>query len=1365
MMINTKAHPSKQVYEKQFTELLDVNKFSYGIISNVDVTKKNSPLWCDVASLQASVTLNGFPSYYDTLKEEFNPTIHVVSTPTADEKPNHIYVGFKDADYDETKKQYFFKFDFVFKDSEPISEKEIGTGGVDYKKLLPNIIDISLSSESYSSFTEVETLSELVQEGQFYCDKVVGEIRFIGKYTEYVNIEYVTRNGDVKETLKSINEAFTSANEMGLGIKASVRDPYVVIVGINETFGITSNDSLLRIDSTSRVYINAGSAVMPSGNKVTLSKNKILQVEVQNISGKVFFIVLSTDYEAFSTGVNEFGEECDKEIKIKDASNCISIVEDFDENADNICLGVFKPFATNISEYTNDVIEIDSIKEKFSYVRPWYSPKDVKHCELFGTGIKTKNNPHAISFNDIDTENTLHNKLMSRGVILSKPIDRQDTCGVFKEYTIKKNEIKFDSDNSIFGYNAYENKYSNYNQKTHFAYFVLPEIPISVTYIRDNNGNPLSTYMWVENTSLVKVNLTEDSTLKDSFTIGYYCESSLEPYISNEGSNIELKELRSNCVVFSEGKDVGDINKSVSFTDVENIDKNYDILVDKNGKFVKVPETSVSTNLDLIDGELSSLFSRSRLEVILTNIPNKPELDCPIALRGNGSCQEKVEIYQSFGLFTLDDYGRETLKYESMVCPKPFVPNVNEYSGNSVTLTCEESKQNLVYFDELKIDYFKVDKTGTFCFDVRNDRIINDGVTIDLEVLNEEENNVGTAVKIKHIQNDVSRELVIENESILNSRSITIKSEVFNKVKAYGRWEITFIKGTNSSEYYVSNLSIKLNYGIIKPILYSKVEDSYLKLKQVKNLDGTYSVNPLYGVSSSVKDNADFNVVINIVGVSNGENITESITFDSTFRNQQSLNSKVSENVFDEVTKYSITEVNTSGKITILVYPVGNVNNMCSLFNCNYKNLKVTRLTDTRRVIPNLEYEDKNYIGKVPDVIHNTLGVLSSEKIKPYFEFTNSDVETIEGISLYSSTHFEVKVFSKVNDYEYTTESTYNGTYYEVTDISLPYGYYVRTKNQTPTNDIDYTVIKLAFDSKSIEVTHWDISWTTLNNAFTGLKSLKKIPRTWEGCDNVTNGNNAFKNCSNLVSVPYLWDSLNNIVYMESMFENTMIAKVSNNFSPLSNVKSMRKCFKDCRKLSIDSLSFEDLVSIEGNGLEHTFENCRIDKITSWYGLEKVTSLAYTFSNAYVTSIPTIWDGLENVVSMDNAFSYCNFTSVPLDFEGLGKLQNAKEMFKGCSKLTDIPSTWKHFNNVTSLEGFCCECTSLTKIPKSWAELVNVVSVERIFYNCSSVVTGGDEDVESMINLQYFNEAFYGMDSWEVDADEIYERMINIRGV
>ena len=1303
-MINTKAHPNKQYYKKQFEELLNVEKMSYGIISDSNPTTKNSPLWCDVTSVQASISINYLPKYYDTIKESFNPMIHIVSNTN-----NEIYLTTK-----ESNETGHFTFCFSFDILE--NSKEVFCVGTTQTEILHDSLkDVSISSNSYSEFEEVFSIDNLA-EGKFYCDRENGNVKFIGRLNETATISYSFYENNEQNTINSIYEALLNANKEHLGIKPYNNTSSITLIGIeNNQESIKTNSDIFSLKVSSRIYVKKGSAVMKSGNVVSLSKDIILNFNYTN--NNLYYIVFKTDFEESEIGIDEFGEEQVKSITSKNGT--VFIVDTYEENEDSICIGIFKTVLSDIN-----IKEIDSNKELFD-IRPWYSPSDVKHESLLGTGKKTPNNPHAISFNDIDSNNTLHNKLLSNVVILSKPTDRQDTCGEIKKYFIKREEVKFDSNNSIFGFNFSEETEIDYEKQTHYAYFVLPEIPLSILSIEDENGNTISGYEWLEHTSIIKVNTRN---LVD-FYVKYYHEKTLEPSISNEGSEVELKDVRENCVVFTEGKSITSINKIVSFK--ENIDKNYSVYVKKDGSFIKIPSLASSNNLNTIEGELSNLFSRNRLELIITS-KNKNVLDCPFSVKCQGTTTERVEIYQSFGLYELDSNKNVYLKDESMVCPNPCVPTVS--NEDDLYVICEKSSQKHIDFYEMKKDNFVfTNQENEINFISREDRYIYGGIDVDLEFIVPEERHDVFYLKIEHVNNGNSTSIEIELESI--SSSLTIHSDLFDEINSYGEWIVTVNK-----EIKVKTLSIKVNYGKIEPIIYSKIDETYTRLKELSKEGNTYEVNPYYGSTFEAKDNKDFYVSVDIVGTVNGENLTETIEFDSTYRNQKGLNSKVSNNVFDNVFKYSISESTASGKLSILAYPVGNVNNMCGIFECSYNNLNVSKLYDIRNVKPNLLYENRNVIGLTPSFSNSLFNVLEQEKLEHYFEIRNisDDHTTLENVTFYSATSFVAKIIN--GNSTVTKLSIEDNGIYKVEIAELPYGYSVRTQNQNITKEnrnlIPYIVEIQNDDGEhsdekwKVEIVNWDISWTSLNGLCDRMKSLSKIPSTWEGCDNIVDMKNAFID-SKILSIPRTWRSLSKVEVLENAFKNCLIKYIPNSWKGLNSVYNMKQCFENCANLKINELSFIGLDNIKNDGLYFTFCGCKINKINSFKGLEKITSLHYTFAYTELKSIPDNWDSLENVTNINGTFIDCDIEEIPKSWNGFNSVTNASETFKNCTSLKSIPESWMGLNKVQTLFG--------------------------IFQNCSSVKTGGTKDAESLLMIQDYRYSLDGLTSWDYDAQVIYD--------
>lgn len=1310
-MINTKAHPNKQYYKKQFEELLDVEKMSYGIVSDLNPTTKGSPLWCDITSVQASISLSYFPKYYDTIKETFNPLIHIISNTN-----NEIYLTTK-----ENNEIGYFRFYFSF-DTIEDSKEVFCTGTNQTETLHDSISNVSISSTSYSDFEEVTSPNDLV-EGKFYCDKENGIVKFIGRINESASINYSYYVGNEQDTINSMYEALSNANREHFGIKPYNNINSITLIGIeNNQESIKTNSDIFLLKVSSRIYVKKGSAVMKSGNIISLNKDIVLNFNYT--SSNLYYIVFRTNFEESGIGIDEFGEEQVKSILANNGT--LSIVDTYEENEDSICIGVFKTVLDDIN-----IKEIDSNKEIFYKVRPWYSPSDVKHELLLGTGKKTANNPHALSFNDIDINNTLHNKLLSSGVILSKPTDRQDTCGELKKYFVKKDEVKFDSNNSLFGFNFSKENESNYEKCIHYAYFVLPEIPLSILSIEDENGNIINGYEWIEHTSIIKVN----TNILTDFYVNYYHESTLEPSISNEGSEVELKDVRDNCVVFTEGKSITNVNKIVSFK--ENVDKNYSVYIKKDGSFIKIPSLASSNNLNIIEGKLSNLFSRNRLELVITN-KSKNVLDCPFSVKCQGTTTEEVKIYQSFGLYELDANKNVYLKDESMICPNPCIPTISDV--DDLYVECEKSNQKNIDFYEMKKDNFKLDSqnnnTPFVTFNSRENRYIYGGIDIDFEFIATEENNNTIYLIIEHINDEDSSSINIELNS--NSSSLSIHSDLFDEINSYGEWKVT-IRNLNQ-EIKVKSLSIKLNYGKIEPIIYSKIDETYTRLKEISKDNNVYKVNPYYGSTFEAKDNKDFYVSIDIVGTVNGENLTETIEFDSTYRNQQGLNSKISNNVFDEVFKYSVSESTASGKLTILAYPVGNVNNMCGIFECSYNNLNVSKLYDIRSVKPNLLYENKNIVGLTPSFSNSLSRFLDKEKLEHYFEIRNisDDNTTLENLTFYSKTSFVAKI---INGNSTTTKlSVLDNGIYKVEIAELPYGYSVRTQNQNITvenrNDIPY-IVELQNDDGvnsnekwKIEIVNWDISWTSLNGLCDSMKSLSKIPSTWEGCNNIIDMKNAFID-SKIESIPRTWRSLSKVEILENAFKNCIIKYIPSSWKGLDNVYNMKQCFENCDNLKINELSFLGLNNIKNDGLYFTFCGCKINKITSFNGLEKITSLHYTFAFTKLKSIPKNWDSLENVTNLNGTFISCDIKEMPNSWNGLNSVVTASQTFKNCTLLENIPESWMGLNKVESLF--------------------------EIFCNCSSVKNGGNKDAESLTMIQNYTDSLSGMTSWAYNAQDIYD--------
>jgi len=900
MIINMMAHPKKEHLKNQFSELLSCDKLSFGIVSGTKPDLDGAPLYCKMSSLQTTIFINAVPDYATYIsKIQGKDTIVISSSATG----NTYYIN-------ENSKT----------------------------------VTILHNGESSTILTS-------------HC----------------WNYKYNDEKADLTSTINSIESTLNDIT----GIKATSNhsNNTVIAVGIDTILGIrlstVSTESLvdrISLIAYERITVSKGSCVLPSGNEVTLSNDYIIYANstkystLATVSGKVYMIVLRYNLIA-EEGQDEFKNEVEKRMTEDSTENMISLeLCDSSEgpSGDAICLAVMKPFESSIL--------IDSNKEKFSFLRPWYSPFDTKHRKEIGTGLITHNNPHGISFNDIDSNNTIHNQLLEGGIVLSKPQQIQNVCGEIKTYSINKYDVKADYDGSITG-----NKGITNNEGLQFArYFVLPEIPISILSITNAYGNPIY-YKWIEKTSILKV--PEDNDVVD-FTISYMYESALSTSISNKSEGVSINGINTNVTVLSEGHSITTTAESVDFTDIGNLDKNYDVYVNKEGNIIKVPQTEASISLETTSDTFRDLVGRSRIEVIITDTPTKSKIDCPNANDAftllSYSSSKEYTLYQTYILKRWNGTD-EVSSLESYTNPNTLAITKNDESvmTDTATLSVKEVSDRPVY------DEFEKKNLGS----IATNEAIEGGIGRKITIIKREDGYVygntefkiiiartdksidsNIAIKIFHRSisgtfletkvlvagSDSSYEVNLANEKN-GMLSAYITTDAFDRQTLSGIWDIE-ISGENSSNAVISYIYFRWNLGKLESNIYSKDSDNnYFKLNYTDN-----SGNRLYtlgsGESKVPKTNEDFSVNVSIVGTANDSSVTETLSFGSSYRDQKGLNSQITNNVFDTIERYNITEASTTGKITMLSYPVGNIENLCGIFSAKYVNGTVKELYDLRNV-------------------------------------------------------------------------------------------------------------------------------------------------------------------------------------------------------------------------------------------------------------------------------------------------------------------------------------------------------------------------------------------------------------------------------
>ena len=291
----------------------------------------------------------------------------------------------------------------------------------------------------------------------------------------------------------------------------------------------------------------------------------------------------------------------------------------------------------------------------------------------------------------------------------------------------------------------------------------------------------------------------------------------------------------------------------------------------------------------------------------------------------------------------------------------------------------------------------------------------------------------------------------------------------------------------------------------------------------------------------------------------------------------------------------------------------------------------------------------------------------------------------------------------------------------------------------------------------------------TLNNMFYSNKGVEELDLSSWDVSNVSDIKNMFYNCSNLVSLNITGWDISNITHLGGLFTkcSNLIELVGLKNWDVSNVTVLDNVFQGCASLkSLDLSSWDVSKTNSANYLFSDTSGLTYLNLDGW-NLTSLTSLSYSpFGNAGSTDGELILTNakLPNLSAYGDLFKTLNFKYV--DFTGTefyatnfancfyqSKVQEIrgfkistkpttlKQMFYGCSKLTDVDFVDLDTSECTDFAQMFYNCINLTEAPsislKSMpSTTINSSSkIYQLFYSCGNIKTfGGFYDCEHITN-------------------------------
>ena len=313
-----------------------------------------------------------------------------------------------------------------------------------------------------------------------------------------------------------IEDAILKRAMITVGYKAYADYRYGIIDLINPRYIVASDTTrpLLVYNSTNsvlKINVTPGIVLAPNGTIIELSALiedfDLSRVNASDIN--VVFLeneIIDTDpIRVTIYNQNQYVRKAQSTMLLRTA-----LLTDFNNavlfpplRKENI---VVLAVVTVVETATGLELQFDYSNSNYTFNRPWFSPTDIEHRSLIGSGIYTEQNPHGLSYNDLSSGNlTLYDQLLRYGIIQSRDDDFKGITGIFCTEIITASRILTDYSGAMTA----DSQYGGINAK----YIVLTSYPINVMsfYISSHKARAVA-YDWIEGTRIVVLPLYEGFT-------------------------------------------------------------------------------------------------------------------------------------------------------------------------------------------------------------------------------------------------------------------------------------------------------------------------------------------------------------------------------------------------------------------------------------------------------------------------------------------------------------------------------------------------------------------------------------------------------------------------------------------------------------------------------------------------------------------------------------------------------------------------------------------------------------------------------------------------------------------------------------
>lgn len=259
-------------------------------------------------------------------------------------------------------------------------------------------------------------------------------------------------NEDLKFEQTVYRDEFLNRLRLVFGHPDFIADSSYGIVAETNPASSTATSGPLRCEASTTdltVSVTAGIGVTKSGHWVYLETSQSSVGMSANELGAQNVITLKfSTKDPDERSPNEYGIPLFKRRLVQDDADKVVVYSTTEWNAltteqqdDHVPLAL----ATVTSSGSGYILSLIQTNTSYTWLRPWYSPVDVRHRKMVGSGSVTSTNPHGISFNELTVGNFTLPMLTSHwGKIVSKDVSIANVPGQVCEVTVPSGLIKTD---------------------------------------------------------------------------------------------------------------------------------------------------------------------------------------------------------------------------------------------------------------------------------------------------------------------------------------------------------------------------------------------------------------------------------------------------------------------------------------------------------------------------------------------------------------------------------------------------------------------------------------------------------------------------------------------------------------------------------------------------------------------------------------------------------------------------------------------------------------------------------------------------------------------------------------------------------